>query len=240
MRRAPSARPGGIAVLLALGQRAAWSGKLGDGPPLRQRRRLGAVDPTFGRDIGFYVFDLPFWRFLLGWATTALIVIGLLTLGLRRAGAALAVPPDAPGPGPPVGHRRAAARRRRRRLPARHRRAGVLDRRLNDSVQAALYTDMNAQLPAYQILTVVALVAAALLLLNTWFRTLWALAWPAGVVRAVDRGRRALPDVRAELPGQPERAERRAAVHRRPHRPPRGPPSTSTRSSCATSPASRT
>jgi uncharacterized membrane protein (UPF0182 family) len=46
----------------------------------------------------------------------------------------------------------------------------------NGNVQAALYTDMNARLPASVILTVVALAAAALLLLNTWFKTLWLLA----------------------------------------------------------------
>ena len=48
------------------------------------------------------------------------------------------------------------------------------------NVQAALYTDMNAQYPAYVILTVVALVSAGLLLLNTWFRTLWLLGLAAG------------------------------------------------------------
>ena len=50
----------------------------------------------------------------------------------------------------------------------------------NGSVHAALYTDMNARLPAFVILTVVALAAAALLLLNTWFRTLWLLALAGG------------------------------------------------------------
>ena len=49
-----------------------------------------------------------------------------------------------------------------------------------ESIQAATYTDMNAQLPAYQILTFVALAAAVLLLLNIWFRTLWALALAGG------------------------------------------------------------
>ena len=68
----------------------------------------------------------------------------------------------------------------RRRLPARHRRAGVLDPRADGNVQAAIYTDMNAQCPAYVILTVVALVSAALLLLNIWFRTLWLLGLAAG------------------------------------------------------------
>ena len=39
---------------------------------------------------------------------------------------------------------------------------------------------MNARFPAYMILTVVALVSAGLLLLNTWFRTLWLLGLAAG------------------------------------------------------------
>jgi uncharacterized membrane protein (UPF0182 family) len=30
---------------------------------------FGRVDPLFGRDLGFYVFELPFWRMLHGWAS---------------------------------------------------------------------------------------------------------------------------------------------------------------------------
>jgi uncharacterized membrane protein (UPF0182 family) len=39
---------------------------------------FGRVDPLFGRDLGFYVFELPFWRLLHGWATG--LVIGALVL----------------------------------------------------------------------------------------------------------------------------------------------------------------
>ena len=31
-------------------------------------------------------FDLPFWRFHLGWASTSRIIVGLLTLGTYRGG----------------------------------------------------------------------------------------------------------------------------------------------------------
>ena len=86
---------------------------------------------------------------------------------------------------------------------------------LDDSIQAAIYTDMNAQLPAYVILTVVALASAALLLLNIWFRTLWLLGLAAGAWFVLSiAGRRPLPGLRADRPGQAERAERRAAIHR--------------------------
>jgi uncharacterized membrane protein (UPF0182 family) len=39
---------------------------------------FGGVDPLFGHDLGFFVFTLPFWRLLHGWATT--LVVGTLVL----------------------------------------------------------------------------------------------------------------------------------------------------------------
>ena len=41
---------------------------------------FGPSDAAFGRDIGFYVFDLPFWRFVQGWVVVALAVIIGLTV----------------------------------------------------------------------------------------------------------------------------------------------------------------
>ncbi len=40
--------------------------------------RFGRVDPLFGRDLAFYVFELPLWRLLHGWATA--LVAGTLVL----------------------------------------------------------------------------------------------------------------------------------------------------------------
>jgi uncharacterized membrane protein (UPF0182 family) len=39
---------------------------------------FGVTDPLFGRDLGFFVFTLPFWRMVVGWATA--LVIGTLVL----------------------------------------------------------------------------------------------------------------------------------------------------------------
>jgi hypothetical protein len=50
---------------------------------------FGLADAAFGRDIGFYVFDLAFWRFLQGWLVIALAVIIGLTVAAtpsRRPG----------------------------------------------------------------------------------------------------------------------------------------------------------
>jgi uncharacterized membrane protein (UPF0182 family) len=171
----------GIAVLVALGSGAAWSGAWETVLLFANGEAWGSEDPTLGRDIGFYVFDLPFWRFLLGWASTTLIVIGLLTLATYAA--------------------RALRWQFRLTAPVRAHLSVIgalllaivaagyqLDiaelaystRGLDGRVMAPFYTDMNAQYPAYVILTVVALVSAALLLLNTWFRTLWLLGAAAG------------------------------------------------------------
>ncbi|AII10742.1 UPF0182 family protein [Rhodococcus opacus] len=38
---------------------------------------FGTVDPQFGHDVGFYAFDLPFYRFVLNWLLTA-VLLGFL------------------------------------------------------------------------------------------------------------------------------------------------------------------
>jgi len=170
-----------VAVLLALGSGAAWSGAWETVLLFQNGGDWGRVDPTLGRDIGSYVFDLPFWRFLLGWASTALIIIGLLTLGTYAARALrwqfhLSAPVRAHLS--VIGALLLVVIGAGYQLDIAELAYAVGGP--NDSVHAALYTDMNARLPAYVILTGVSLVAAAILLLNTWFRTLWLLALAGG------------------------------------------------------------
>ena len=170
-----------VAILLALGSGAAWSGNWETVLVFFNAGEWGADDPTLGRDIGFYVFDLPFWRFLLGWGTTTLIIVGLLTLGAYAARALrwqfhLSAPVRA--------HLSVIGALLLAMIAAGYQ-LDIADlaystRAVGGSVHAATYTDMNAQYPAYMILTVVALASAALLLLNTFFRTLWLLGLAAG------------------------------------------------------------
>ncbi len=170
-----------VTVLLALGSGAAWSGAWETILLFFNGQEWGTTDPTLGRDIGFYVFDLPFWRFLLGWASTTLIVIGLLTLATYAARALrwqfhLSAPVRA--------HLSVIGALLLLVIAAGYQ-LDIAELAYsvggpNDSVHAALYTDMNARLPAFVILTVVAVVAAILLFLNTWFRTLWLLGLAAG------------------------------------------------------------
>jgi uncharacterized membrane protein (UPF0182 family) len=169
-----------LALLLALISAAAWSGSWETVLLFANGGDFGVVDPNFHRDIGFYIFDLPFWRFLQGWGIASLIGILLLSLGAYAAG---------------------AMRWQFRLTTSVRAHLSILGALLliliaagyqldipelsyspsgYGSIQAATYTDMNAQLPAYVILTFVALASATLLLLNIWFRTLWALVLAGG------------------------------------------------------------
>jgi uncharacterized membrane protein (UPF0182 family) len=170
-----------LAVLLALGSGAAWSGNWETILVFLNGEAWGTKDPTLGRDIGFYVFDLPFWRFVQGWAMTTLIIVGLLTLGAYAARALrwqfhLSAPVRA--------HLSVIGALLLVVIAAGYQfdiaELAYSTSGWNGNVQAALYTDMNARLPASVILTVVALAAAALLMLNTWFKTLWLLALAGG------------------------------------------------------------
>ncbi len=168
-----------VAVIFALVSAGSWSGTWETILLFLNGQPFGASDPQFGRDVGFYVFDLPVFRFLQGWGIGALIGVLILTLGAYAAG----------------------AMRWQFRLTAPVRaHLSIIGALLlvliavgyqldmaelvyswggYESIRAVTYTDANAQLPAYWILTFVALGAALLLLLNIWFRTLWALGLAA-------------------------------------------------------------
>jgi uncharacterized membrane protein (UPF0182 family) len=47
----------------------------------RHAQPFGVRDPVFGQDIAFYMFRLPFWRYLHAWFTFTLIVTLLITTG---------------------------------------------------------------------------------------------------------------------------------------------------------------
>jgi uncharacterized membrane protein (UPF0182 family) len=170
----------GVALLFALGSGAAWQGDWEQILLFLNGGEWGVPDPTLGRDVGFYIFDLPVLRFAQGWAISSLIVIGLLTLGVYAAGALrwqlrLTAPVRA--------HLSIIGALLLVAIAAGYQ-LDIADlaystRGIDGTIQAATYTDVNAQVPAFAILTVVALLAAALLLLNTWFRTLWLLGLAA-------------------------------------------------------------
>jgi hypothetical protein len=170
-----------IVLVLALISAAAWSSSWQTVLLFTNGADFGVVDPTFSHDVGFYVFDLPFWRFLQGWGVAALVVIILLTLGTYAIGALrwqlrLTAPVRA--------HLSTLGALLLVAIAAGYQFDSAelvySTRGVSGTIQAATYTDIHAQVPAYAILTVVALAAAVLLLANIWFKTLWAIVLAGG------------------------------------------------------------
>ncbi len=65
-----------FALLLATPAIARWQEWL----LFRNAQSFGTSDQQFGRDVGFYVFELPFLTFLLDWMFAAVIIVLLLTI----------------------------------------------------------------------------------------------------------------------------------------------------------------
>ena len=148
---------------------------------------FGVRDPQFNVDIGFYIFDYPLWRYLLGVGFTAVVlsVIGALAVhyifgGVRLQG---------------VGDRMtSAARAHLTTLVAvfvllkavayiLDRRALLLEQHVSPGLYGAGYTDVNALLPAKEILAYISIVVAIAIIVfsNAVMRNL---VWP-GVALAL-------------------------------------------------------
>ncbi|SDX97454.1 hypothetical protein SAMN05444365_101256 [Micromonospora pattaloongensis] len=156
-------------------------GRWGQWLLFRNAQSFDATDPEFGTNVGFYVFEYPFWRYLLGVGFTAVVlsVLGALAMhyvfgGVRLQG---------------VGDRMTnAARAHLTTLVAvfvmLKAVAYVLDRRgmllqYNDGAKlyGAGYADINALLPAKEILAYISIVVAIAIIIfsNAFMRNL---VWP--------------------------------------------------------------
>jgi uncharacterized membrane protein (UPF0182 family) len=142
---------------------------------------FGVKDPEFGVDVGFYVFQLPFWRYLLGVGFTAVVLslVGALAVHYLFGGVRLQG----------VGDRMTnAARAHLSTLVAvfvllkaiayvLDRRAMLLEYNEGTKLYGAGYADINALLPAKEILAYISvLVAIAIIVFsNAVMRNL---VWP--------------------------------------------------------------
>lgn len=136
---------------------------------------FGLKDPEFGRDVGFYVFRLPFLSFLVDWALVALVVLFVVTAvahylngGLRLGGSSPRIE------GYVISHLSLILA-----LMALVRAAGyffvdrfALDLSSNGVVAGADYTDVAVRLPALAVLAVASMLAFALLSFNIYQRSL--------------------------------------------------------------------
>jgi hypothetical protein len=162
-----------LAVTSGLGAAASWQTFL----VWLNRVPFGTTDPQFNVDVGFYIFEYPWWRFLLSYAF-AVVILCLITAVIVHylyGGIRLQTPGERMSRGA-IAHLSALAAL----LMLLKATAYWLDRYglvLEDNrlFTGASYTDVNALLPAKTILTFIALVCAVLFVVAV-FRKTWTLA----------------------------------------------------------------
>ncbi|MFM7224241.1 MAG: UPF0182 family protein [Actinomycetota bacterium] len=133
---------------------------------------FGTRDPQFDRDIGFYIFRLPFLRFAAGWIFGALLVVLVVTTVFHylNGGIRFQQPFQRVTPQVKV-HLSVLLALMALTKTAQYWLAQyslVLSRR--GAVDGATYTDINAQLPALRLLMVISIAAAGLFIVNIWRR----------------------------------------------------------------------
>ena len=133
------------------------------------------ADPIFGRDIGFYVFRLPFWKFLQQYAYYTLIAVFVVSAATHYLDKAIRVLRGVPAFAPHVKYHLSVVLGLILVVKA-------LDYRISayyllysarGATFGASYADVHAQLLAFNVLFVVALACAALVFVTIWIRGLW-------------------------------------------------------------------
>jgi len=164
-----------IAVVAAYGVAKEASGEWHRYLLFRYGGAFGETDPIFNRDIGFYVFRLPFWQYLQRWAYAVLIVVFLVSAATHYFDKAIRVLGGLPAFAPHVKSHLSV-------LLGLILVVKALDYRIESFkllysprgvTFGASYTDVHAQLLAFNVLFVIALACAALVLINMHFRGLW-------------------------------------------------------------------
>lgn len=163
----------GISLLMGAFAGASASGQWRAYSLWRHSQPFGTEDPYFGRDAGFYVFDLPWWHYVTDFVM-ALAIIGLMAAAVTHylyGGIRLSASSDRVS---------GAAQVHISVLLGVFVLAKAADYWLDrfdlvtgtGSLFTGMgYTDDNAVLPAKEILTGIALICAVLFFLNIWRRT---------------------------------------------------------------------
>jgi uncharacterized membrane protein (UPF0182 family) len=157
-----------VAVVLALIAASGTVGEWNNWILFTHGTSFATKDPEFGRNVGFYVFKLPFLEFLVNWSLVVLVVILLVTAAFHYLNGGIRPQRAAPRVRPAVKVHLSVLLA----LIALVKAAGYVLQRYqlvtstNGYVEGAGYTDAHARLPALELLFFVSLFAAAILLYN--------------------------------------------------------------------------
>jgi hypothetical protein len=165
-----------ISALLALIAGAGVSSEWNSWLLFTHAQDFGIEDPQFGTDIGFYVFRLPFLTFLVGWLFAALLIVLIVTAVAHYLNGGIRMS---------VQHNRVTPQVKAHLsvllgLLALVKAVGYWLQRFELTtstrgfVDGAGYTDIEAHLPAIQVLMWIMVAAFVLFIVNIWRRG-WAL-----------------------------------------------------------------
>jgi uncharacterized protein len=158
----------GLAFVLALIGASGTVGQWNNWILFRHGGNFGVTDPQFHKDIGFYVFKLPFLTFIVDWTLAILIVTLAVTLVFHYFNGGIQPQRGLPRVRPPVKAHISVLLA----LIALDKAVGYVLQRwslVNSQdgyVNGAGYTDVHARLPAETLLIYVSIFAAVILLFN--------------------------------------------------------------------------
>src|SRR3954453_15992460 len=166
----------GVSVLFALIAGAPASGQWQEWLLFRNYVPFNIQDPQFHKDVGFYVFQLPFLTFLVGWFFAAFVIVFIVTAVAHYLNGGIRVQTPFQRVTPQVKAHLSVLLA----LLALVKACGYylqqysLSTSTRGTVDGPTYTDVHAQLPAIRLLLIISLFSAALFIYNI-FRRGWVL-----------------------------------------------------------------
>ncbi|HEY4402378.1 MAG TPA: UPF0182 family protein [Acidimicrobiia bacterium] len=162
----------GVALFFALIAGVGVSSQWQEWVLFTHRVDFGIKDPQFNKDIGFYVFQLPFLRFIANWLFAGLVIVLFVTAvahylngGIRFQSPFQRVTPQVKAHLSVILAVMALVKTAQYYLDRFN-----LDFSQRGVVTGASYTDVKAQLPALNLLIFISIVAAGLFIWNIWRR----------------------------------------------------------------------
>ena len=170
-RRAGLVR-GAVSLLFGLVAGVGVSAQWNEWILFRNGGDFGTEDATFGQDVGFYVFKLPFITAVIDWAFASLVIILLITMVAHYLNGGIRLQSPFQRVTPQVKAHLSVLLALLALVKAVDYWFGRFELTFSSRgvVNGATYTDVNAQLPAMNLLLLISLLSCALFIVNIWRR----------------------------------------------------------------------
>lgn len=157
-----------FSVLVGFGASSQWREWI----LFQNRVEWGRKDPQFKRDIGFYVFELPFYKFVLSWMFVVLFVVLAVTAIFHYFNGGIRFQVGFQRVTPQVKAHLSVLLALMAFVKTGQYWFGRYDLVFSKrgAVDGATYTDVHAQIPALQFLSLISIVGGVLFVINIWQR----------------------------------------------------------------------